>query len=689
MLLAMLFVAGQAWSQSTRIYADGFSISPGESTEWEIMFDGDVYITSAVVVVDIPEGFEFENKGTARRPVYATTSDVSSGLTIASNLVNDGAQLRLVMTDNQQIGTDETSGVLVKVNIKAKEDVALNDYTFKLSELSASDENESNYQTDDQEVTVTVFKKCLITVGVNNSAYGSTAISPEGKDKYDSGTSVTVTATANDGYHFVNWTVGETEVSTDAAYTFTVTDDLSIVANFAPNQYTITFDTDGGTPVDDLTADYNSTLTKPEDPTKTGYDFAGWSPEFPETMPLNGASLKALWTPVVYAVSYDLAGGTLAEGETNPVEYTIESEDITLANPTREGYTFAGWTGTDLTEAAQTVTIAKGSTGNRSYTATWTINQYTMTFVLDNGEENVVKTQDYGTELTAPADLQKTGFTFKGWSPEVPATVPAEDKTFTAQWERNKYNLTWVVDGEESTTEVLYEDPITKPEDPTKEGYTFTGWTPEVAETMPAGDVTYTAQFQINQYTITFDTDGGSAIDDITADYQSALTKPEDPTKTGYDFAGWSPEFPETMPLNGTSLKALWTPIVYAISYDLAGGTMEEDVTNPVSYTIESEGITLANPTREGYTFAGWTGTDLTEATLEVTIAKGSIGNRSYTATWTVATAIETMSVDSKQVDVFDLRGRKVRSNIPVSMLNKELPRGIYIIGGKKVAITK
>ena len=180
---------------------------------------------------------------------------------------------------------------------------------------------------------------------------------------------------------------------------------------------------------------------------------------------------------------------------TNAASYTIESDAITLTNPTRTGYTFAGWTGTGLTESTSSVTIAKGSIGDRSYTATWTINQYTMTFVLDNGEDNVEKQQNYGSALTAPSDLKKAGFTFKGWNPEVPATIPAEDKTFTAQWERNSYKVTWDVDGIKTVDEYAFEAIITRPADPKKEGYTFTGWTPNVAETMPAEDVTYTAQF--------------------------------------------------------------------------------------------------------------------------------------------------------------------------------------------------
>lgn len=299
------------------------------------------------------------------------------------------------------------------------------------------------------------------------------------------------------------------------------------------------------------------------------------------------------------------------EGSTM-VKYGVE---VTVTATANEGYHFVNWTIDDVsvsTDAIYTFT----ADGDISLVANFAPNQYTMTFVLDNGEENVVKTQDYGTELTAPADPTKKGFTFKGWNPQVPTTVPASDQTFTAQWDRNSYKLTWDVDGVKIESMVLYEAPITKPDDPKKDGYTFAGWNPDVADTMPAEDVTYTATWTINQYSIT---------------------------------------------------------------YDLVGGTLAEGETNPTSYTIESENITLVNPTREGYTFEGWIGTDLIEPTFEVTIAKGSIGNRSYTATWTVGTKIRTTAIDSKKVNVYDLNGHILRRSIPISMLNKEMPRGIYL----------
>ena len=179
------------------------------------------------------------------------------------------------------------------------------------------------------------------------------------------------------------------------------------------------------------------------------------------------------------------------------------------------------------------------------------------------------------------------------------------------------------------------------PDNPAKSGYTFCGWyTNEACTdenkydfTAPVTkDLTLTAKWTANSYTIAFDTDGGSKIDPITQDYGTAITAPADPTKTGYTFAGWTPAIPETMPAENMTIKAKWTVNQFTIAYDLDGGTAES---NPGTYTVETDTITLKNPTRPGYTFTGWSGTGLTgESNLTVTIEKGSTGDRSYTAHW-------------------------------------------------------
>ena len=151
-----------------------------------------------------------------------------------------------------------------------------------------------------------------------------------------------------------------------------VTGDMTLYAGWRILYYTIYFDTAGGSDIGHITQDYGTTITAPAAPTKNGYTFIGWEPELPPTMPAKVMTVTAQWSINQYTISYNLNNGT-ATG--NPDSYTVESDAITLNTPTRPGYTFTGWSGTGLTgENNLTVTIEKGSTGDRSYTAHWRYN---------------------------------------------------------------------------------------------------------------------------------------------------------------------------------------------------------------------------------------------------------------------------------------------------------------------------
>ena len=340
-----------------------------------------------------------------------------------------------------------------------------------------------------------------------------------------------------------------------------------------------------------------------------------------------------------YTVTFDTDGGSEVASQTVP----YGGQAAAPAVPAKPGYTFAGWY-----LDGKAYDFDAPVTENLTLTANWTVNRYTITFDTDGGSAIAPITQDYGTAVTAPADPTRTGYTFAGWTPEIPAAMPAENLTIKAKWTVNQYTITFDTDGGSDIAPITqdYGTAVTAPADPTRTGYTFAGWIPEIPATMPAENLTVKAQWTVNTYTITFDTDGGSAIDPITQDYGTTITAPADPTRTGYTFAGWTPEIPATMPAENLTVKAKWTVNQYTITYDLDGGTAEG---NPASYTVESGAITLAEPTKPGYTFTGWSGTDLEGAdNRSVTIPAGSTGDRSYTAHWQVNTVYSTLRFETR-----------------------------------------
>jgi uncharacterized repeat protein (TIGR02543 family) len=144
----------------------------------------------------------------------------------------------------------------------------------------------------------------------------------------------------------------------------------TLYAKWTINEYTISFDTNGGIPatIDAIRQDYNTPITAPADPTREGYTFAGWSPALPTTMPADDMTVTAQWTPIDYTITYHLNGGSVT---TNPTIYNIETPTFTLKNPTKPGYTFIGWTGTGLTEITKTVVIEQGFMEARTYTANY------------------------------------------------------------------------------------------------------------------------------------------------------------------------------------------------------------------------------------------------------------------------------------------------------------------------------
>ena len=356
------------------------------------------------------------------------------------------------------------------------------------------------------------------------------------------------------------------------------------------NQYTLTFDTDGGTAIDPITQNYNTAITKPSDPTRTGYDFNGWSQEIPSTMPAENMTIKAQWQIKQYTITFDTDGGTVID----PITQDYNTEINKPSDPTKTGYEFVGWDNIPSTMPANNVTVK----------ALWQIKQYTITFDIDGGSAVDPITQDYNTAINKPSDPTKTGYEFVGWDKEIPSVMPAEDMTIKALWQINQYTITFNTDGGTAIDPITqdYNIAITKPSDPTKTGYTFIGWDKEIPSTMPAENMTVKALWQINQYTITFDTDGGTVIEPMTKDYNAAIAKPDDPTREGYTFVGWDKVIPDNMPAENITIKAQWQINKHSITYSVDGNLYKKIENIEYGTPIIPE----EKPAKKGYTFSGW-----------------------------------------------------------------------------------
>ena len=360
----------------------------------------------------------------------------------------------------------------------------------------------------------------------------------------------------------------------------------------------------------------------------------------------------------LYTVTLDTAGGD----PIRPIQYTVESEAFLLPTPVRTGYIFLGWTGEGITEPQKTIEIPQGSTGDRTYTANWQVIEYTIITLLEGGNAGSSQVYFYTVEQTVTLPTPtRTGYTFLGWTgegittPQPNVTIPkgsTGDKTYIENWELTEYNITMDLNGGSGQEKVVYTmtDEDFELPTPTRHGYEFVGWTgegittPQTSVKIPKGSTgnkAYTANWQVIEYTITLDTNGGPVVSPIKYTVEDTFTLPYI-LRPGYEFAGWTLDGSGMLPFTpliiypGTTgdlhYKAEWRLAEYTITMDLDGGSGQEKVV----YTITDEDFELPTPTRNGYEFVGWTGERITTPRTSVRIPKGSTGNKAYTANWKV-----------------------------------------------------
>ena len=438
---------------------------------------------------------------------------------------------------------------------------------------------------------------------------------------------ITLANPTRTGYTFGGWYENEKLTTKITAIQASRLENLELYAKWTLNTYTVTYVLNGGTNASANPATYtveSDTITF-ADPTRTGYDFAGWSISSIPHGSTGNKTIAANWTPIVYTITYIMNDGTNALS--NPATYTIESNTITFATPTKTGYTFKGWSQTS---------IAKGSYGNKTVTASWAPTVYTITYVLNGGTNASSNPATYTIEndTITMAEPTRTGYSFAGWDIfEIPSGSTG-NKTVTASWsDPIVYTINYVLNGgaNASSNPATYtvENSTITFATPTRAGYTFAGWSISSIPSGSTGNKTVTASWMPITYTISYTLNGGTNASANPKSYtiESSTITFAEPTRTGYTFAGWDISEIPSGSIGNKSVTASWTPIVYTITYNLNGGN--NAASNPKTYTIESNTINFASPTRTGYTFAGWS---------QTTIAKGSYGNKTVTASWVPTT---------------------------------------------------
>lgn len=420
-------------------------------------------------------------------------------------------------------------------------------------------------------------KKARVIVGKSTGIKTTDPVPGDYADGYI-GQTVTLSAIPETGYRFKNWT------------------------SLLKENYGTVFST---------TAGFNYTLTY-NDSTAIQHQYGNG------TSTMWGAYMQANAEPITYNIKYNYNGGIKGAFAPASAKY---NEDVKISNPTKKNCIFAGWT----------ITGYDPNTSGHS-SATWT---------------------------------DETGASFKNL-----ASVEGKTVTFTATWVQKDVHLVTISGrGIKLSKPLSYDGHVGETKRITAElkpGYRFVNWTNyynanEVISTDKDFDYKLTDKDYDNylsdkggtylksnavpiDYTITYKLNGGTASNPVSYNVESNTFTLNNPTRAGYTFAGWTGTditgTSKTVTINQGSTgnrtyTATWTPVNYTINYDLNGGTVA--VSNPTSYNIETPTFALNNPIRLGYVFAGWTGSNGTTPQKNVSIYKGSTGNKFYKANWTAA----------------------------------------------------
>ncbi|MCF7944248.1 MAG: InlB B-repeat-containing protein [Spirochaetia bacterium] len=442
---------------------------------------------------------------------------------------------------------------------------------------------------------------------------------------------------------------------------------------------------------------------KTNDFTREGYAFTNWNTHANGsgdgysagenyTMGDKNLTLYAQWEPITYTITYHLNEGVNHSG--NPSEFTIESQSITLQNSSKEGHGFEGWY-TDCDLSTKITHIFSGTTGNQVLYANWNVNTYRISFDNNGGSgtmsSHAIPYDD--TDSINSNTFTRTGYTFGSWNTQADGngisyadqsniTMGIENVTLYAQWEANTYTVNFNAQGGETpnpvSKTVTYDGTYGSLATVSRTGYTFEGWwtgtggsgnriESDTSVSITSKQTLY-AKWSANEYTITFNANGGGDTpnpETKTVTFDTIYGSLASVDRAGYDFQGWYTGEGGTglkivtdtnvSTASNHTLYAKWSTIVYKITCNLNGGT--NNVSNPSTYTIETSTISLQNPSRSGYSFEGWfVDEELNNQVNQIT--KGSIGNKVLYTKWNPNTY--TIAFSAPQADTLSSTSQEV-----------------------------
>jgi len=447
----------------------------------------------------------------------------------------------------------------------------------------------------------------------------------------------------------------------------------------------VTFNSDGGSNGGVREIEYGANIPSLPDSVKTGYIFNGWYTDPDKTASSKVSSLSNVKSnttlyadlkPITYTVTYDGNGAT--GGGTGNSSHTYDIDNTLAANGyTREDYTFDGWntnpygSGTNY-NAGERVNLTTTAGATVTLYAKWKTTLYTVTFYPDGGSpppNPLSKEWKEGSKIERPDTMNKTGYTFDDWYTDSAKNTKAvfpiyvySDVNLYAKWNPDIHTVTYYPDGgtpvpSPNPRTVNYDATIPKPNDPSKTGYTFTGWFKDNGSIkwnfdtdVVKGDTALYAKWEITKYTVTFNSNDGSTVSPITnVNHGTSVSKPtSDPTKTGYTFDKWCTDsgltaaasFPITVTAN-VYLYARWNPITYTITYNgngaTGGSTEKSDHTYDVTKNLTTNGFS-----RDGYDFDGWTNAGTSESYTDkqgvINLASTNNANVTLNAKWKIKT---------------------------------------------------